>query len=290
MKHGARNFLLALIVLVLVVGIYEFLKPEPQQQSLPAGATPVGGMTIGASGLPALNAELATAGVKRIKLIGGAGQMVIAPSGDDELHVSLELRQQQRSLLWLFHWLSGDTARDLSGATLQQARQGDSLVLALVYPSHRERSDLQERWSVKLPARLMVDAVMYAGELKITGLQGGVSSQLTAGETVIEGVTGPVRASVTYGRLHVISDSARPGVLTLGSEHGLAVMSLDGKYYGPPERHGFFNDIHLFGNILTERRGGSDDMDLSVRYGEVDLRVGPLGDVHDYRDLFTAED
>jgi hypothetical protein len=130
---------------------------------------------------------------------------------------------------------------------------------------------------------------MYAGEFKITGMRNGVKSTLTAGETVLEDISGPVEASVHYGRLHVISASTTPGVLDVTADHGLAVMSLDGKYYGPPEEHGFWSHVHLIGNSVEQREKGKDDMRLSVAYGEADLRVGPLGDFKDYRDAFTAD-
>ncbi len=59
-----------------------------------------------------------------------------------------------------------------------------------------------------------------------------------------------------YGRLHVISASSTPGVLDVMADHGLAVMDWNGKYFGPPETHGFMSHVHLFGNDLVERGEG----------------------------------
>lgn len=287
MKTTRRIFLVAVVVVLLLMGVavWNAFHDQPQRTTL-TGATPAASAVIGADGTPGLHAELAASGLTRFKLTGGSGEMYISPSADDKVHVSLELRQQRKSLLFFFHWLSDDTTRDMHAAVLEQAREGDTLHLALVYPSGQDRSDIQESWKVQLPARLMVEAEMYAGELKVTGMQGGVKTTLTAGETAIEDVGGPVQAGVRYGRLHVISLSKTPGVINVAADHGLAVMDLDGKYYGPPEKHGFFNDLHLIGNSLAQRVGGADNMDLNVRYGEVDLRVGELGDVHDYRSVF----
>lgn len=290
MKTKTRVISVSLaIIVVLGAAITWRAATEPQPQSALTGATPVGGTTIGKDGLPVLEAELATAGATHFKVLGGPGEMDISPSDDGEVHVSLELRQQQHSLLWLFHWLSKDTTRDLMAATLRQAREGDTLTLALAYPSGEGRSDIQERWKLRVPARLALDADLYAGELKITGMQNGVKSRLTAGETVIEDVGGPVEANVRYGRLHVISASNSPGVLNVTADHGLAVMSLDGKYYGPREEQGFWSHVHLIGNSVVQQEKGKDNMDLNVSYGEADLRIGPLGDFKDYRDAFTAD-
>lgn len=290
MKTKTRVILVSLaVVLVLGAAITWRVASEPQPQPALTGATPVGSMTVGKDGLPTLDAKLATIGIAHFRLLGGPGEMDISASDDDQVHVSLELRQQQHSLLWLFHWLSNDTARDMMSATLQQARDGDILTVVLTYPSGEFRSDIQERWKVRVPARLAVDADLYAGELKITGMQNGVKSRLTAGETVLENDGGSVEASVRYGRLHVISTSNSPGVLNVTADHGLAVMSLDGKYYGPREEQGFWSHVHLIGNSVVQREKGKDNMDLSVSYGEADLRIGPLGDFKDYHDAFTAD-
>ena len=290
MKTKGRLLLVLVIAIVLVAGgVTWYANQGPPERPVLADATPAASVTLDATGVPALNAQLATAGINHFRIVTGSGEMEISPSADDKVHVSLELRQQNKSLLFFFHWLSSDTVRDILAATLEQARHGDTLELALVYPSGQDRSDIQEHWKVQLPPRLMVEASMYAGEFKITGMQGGVKSTLTAGETVLEGVSGPVEASVRYGRLHVISASTTPGVLDVVSDHGLALLSLDGKYYGPPQTHGFLSNVHLIGNSVEQREKGRDDMHLSVAYGEVDLRVGPLGDFKDYHDVFKED-
>lgn len=236
-----------------------------------------------------LTADMPATGIASVMVTASAGEMQIAPSTDNKVHVKLALEQQEHNFLWLYYWLSGDTSRDLKGAVLKTERHGDGLSLSLVYPSGVTHSDVQEKWTVSLPAKLLVDAEMQEGEIVIKGMQGGVKSHLDAGQTVIQEGVGDVQASVTYGRLHVISDSTKPGILTITSGHGLAVLDWNGKYYGPPEEHGFMSHVHLFGNDLVERGGGTDNMDLKVHYGEVDLRIGALGDVQDYRSAFTAQ-
>ena len=101
---------------------------------------------------------------------------------------------------------------------------------------------------------------------------------------------GPLTARVTYGRLHVASEDGKPGSIKLASDHGLAALSWDGKYFGPVETHGFWGSLHLVGNSIQEKGAGRDDMDLHVDYGETDLRIGPLGDEKTYRDLFSEKD
>lgn len=236
-----------------------------------------------------LTADSPSAGIESVNVSGAAGEMHITPSTDDRVHIRLTLAQQQHNFLWLFYWMSGDTSRDLAAVVLKEERHGSSLAVSLVYPSGGTHSDVKEKWTVSVPAKLLVDAELQEGELVIEGMQGGVKSHLDAGETVIQDTLGGVQASVTYGRLHMVTDDTKPGIITVSSVHGLAAMVWNGKYYGPPEEHGFMSHIHLFGNTLVERGGGTDNIDLNVHFGEADLRVGQLGDVQDYRDLFKAE-
>jgi len=241
------------------------------------------------AGQTRLTADSPAAGIESLAVNGAAGEMRIVPSPDDNVHVRLTLEQQQHNFLWLFYWMSGDTTRDLAAAVLKEDRHGSSLAVSLAYPSGGTHSDVKEKWTVSVPAKLLVDAELQEGELVIEGMQGGVKSHLDAGETVIQDTLGGVQASVTYGRLHMVTDDTKPGIITVSSGHGLAAMVWNGKYYGPPEEHGFMSHIHLLGNTLAERGGGNDNIDLSVHFGEVDLRIGQLGDVQDYRDLFKAE-
>jgi len=236
-----------------------------------------------------LTADSPGAGIESLAVSGAAGEMRVVPSPDDKVHVRLTLEQQQHSFLWLFHWMSGDTTRDLAAAALKEDRHGSSLAVSLVYPSGGTHSDVQEKWTVSVPAKFLVDAELQEGEIAIEGMRGGVKSHLDAGEIVIQGTAGGVQASVTYGRLHMVTDDTQPGIITVSSGHGLAAMVWNGKYYGPPEEQGFMSHIHLLGNTLAERGGGGDNIDLSVHFGEVDLRIGQLGGVQDYKDLFKTE-
>lgn len=234
-----------------------------------------------------LDVELPAADVDTLSLTAGNGETELKASGDDKIHLHLELEQQQHSLLWLFHWFSASGARDLQAAVLQTRRDGRSLAISVAYPDGDKPSDIKEKWIVSLPARVAVSAEMNAGQLVVRDLSGGVQAKLEAGELEIEALRGPLTATVHYGRLHAITASEQPGAISVSAGHGLAAVDWDGKYFGPPEKHGFWDDIHLGGNSIVQRGKGTDDVNLHVQYGEADLRIGAMGDVKDYRDLFN---
>jgi len=283
MKAIARTRLLLGAGIVLLAGAAAWY----------AGGTPpatqTGGKEVAHAAAGILTADVPVAGVERVTLAAGSGQMEIKPAGDDAIHVRLELRQNERRILWVYHWMSGTTARDLAGATLVLDRRDSTLSLRLAYPGGVSHDDVQQKWIVQMPARLTVSASQQAGQLKIQGMQAGVIAQLHYGDLEILDTRGPLQASITAGRLHVISDSAQPGAIRVGSSFGLGILSLNGKYYGPPECHAFWCSIHLVGNTVVQQAGGKDDMDLRATFGLVDLRIGPLGDEQPYRREFAEE-
>ena len=232
-----------------------------------------------------LKTDVAAAGIQRLVFDGGAGEAYISASPDDQVHVVLELKQDERSILG-FHFMSESTTHDMEAAKIGQDRKADGLGLSVVYPSGSSHSDVKQEWTVQVPARFGVEAEMTAGRMVITGVSGGVKTNLGAGETVIHVLSGPVYARMSAGRLHVISDNSQPGTVHVKSTFGLAVLDLFGTYYGPPEQQGGFK---LFGNSVNELGKGKDDFDLKVTAGLADLRVGPQGDEKEYRKLF-AED
>ena len=233
-----------------------------------------------------LTADISAVGVQRFVFEADTGEVQIAPSTDDAVHVRLELHQNEKSLLGLYHWLSDDSARDMVAAELKQERQGADLKLTLAYPNGATHGDVQQKWTIALPARLAVDAKMQAGQLVIKGAEGGVEASMKGGDLEIHVPKGAVHAKLTGGRLSVISDDLKPGNVKVASDFGLAIMDLNGKYYGPPERHGFWNDLHFWGNTVEQPAAGGDEIKLQVTGGFAVLRVGAVGDVKDYRRAF----
>ena len=228
-----------------------------------------------------VKADIPAAGLQHLVFQGTTGETSIGVSPDDAVHVKLVLQQEERRIMGASIG-SEPTLRDIEGAKLGQDHKGDVLTLSATYPSgDTHDSDVKAKWVVQVPMRFSVDVSMKAGRAVIEGMAGGVKAQLGAGEVVIHVPSGPVNGLLSAGRLHVISDTTQPGTLLLRSTFGLAALSFNGKLYAPPP-----SAFHFFGNSERQQAGGKDDMDLKVTAGEVDLRVGTLGDYKDYSGLF----
>lgn len=233
-----------------------------------------------------LDTDVPATGVTQLFLDASQGEVSIKPSGDERVHVRLELKQQQHWLFWLFDWYSDQSASDLQAAELKALPDNGALKLVLTYPAGRHPGDIGEKWTVLVPARLALDANLGEGALFIRGVAGGVRAHVHAGDLDISVPQGSLDASVQYGRVHAITAETSPGAISVASGHGLAALDWNGKYYGPPEQQGFWAHVHLGGNSVAQRGGGGNDLKLLASFGEADLRVGSLGEVKDYRDLF----
>jgi len=233
-----------------------------------------------------VKADIPAAGIQHLVFESTAGEARIGVSPDDAIHVKLTLQQEETRLFGIS--LPRDaTQHDVESASVGQDRKGDTLTLSASFPSHDDHyKDVKQEWTVQLPARLSVDATMNEGFMAINGVSGGVKTELKAGETVIHVPTGPVSAHMGAGRLHVISDAGQPREISVRSTFGLAILELQGTYYGPPEQRG---GLHLFGNSVHQQSAGKDDFDLKTTAGLADLRIGPQGDEKEYRDLFVDD-
>lgn len=232
-----------------------------------------------------LVSDIPATGLTRLSFTGMDGEVHIGASPDDAVHVKLELQQQKAAFLWVFRWESDTTARDVAAARLAAGIQGGTLNLFLSYPSGERHHDVQEHWTIQVPARFGVDAALADGRLVIRDVAGGVSALLDAGDLTIHVPSGPLTASVSTGRVHVISDTTQPGNLTVRSSFGLAALSFRGKLYAPPP-----SSFHFIGNTEQHQEGGKDNMEVKVFAGEADLRVGPVGDDTGYSGLFDDND
>jgi hypothetical protein len=233
-----------------------------------------------------VTADVPATGLQNLKFESTAGEAKIGVSPDDTVHLKLKLQQEERRVLGIT-LPSEATSKDIEGAKVGQKRDGDTLVVSAAFPSGDDHHiDAKQEWEVQVPARFGVDASMKEGRIVISGVSGGVKTQLSAGETVIHVAAGPVSARLGAGRLHVISDASQPRNLSIRSTFGLAILDLQGTYYGPPEHHG---GLHLFGNSVHQQADGKDDFDLKVTAGLADLRIGPQGDEKEYRELFSED-
>ncbi|HET7922162.1 MAG TPA: hypothetical protein VFM15_05350 [Gammaproteobacteria bacterium] len=217
-----------------------------------------------------LEGDAATQGVTRLVLHAGVGEMKVTASPDDSVHVRVELEEKSRSFLWFFHWHSDATRQELEHISLKQQREGDSLSFRLDYPGDLDDDDVKQHWNVQVPARLAVGIDMKVGELKLSGVAGGVEASLNVGEIDVRTPRGPIKATINVGEIRARSATTQPGNIRLSTTIGDATLYQSGAGGQEQLRHsGLGREVSVSGT-------GPDSMDLESNIGEVSLRIEPV--------------
>ncbi|MGH8283468.1 MAG: hypothetical protein ACRESE_06430 [Gammaproteobacteria bacterium] len=214
-----------------------------------------------------LTTDISTAGINSLAIAVGVGELRVTPSSDDAVHVRVTLQPKSSGFLWFFHWQSTATSKDIQTAQITQHRDGDHLTLSLSTSGKLNSSDVKQTWDVQIPVRLALNITMKVGQVTVTGIAGGVHTDLNVGEIDLDTPGGPLSVTVNVGQISAVSASKQLGPIELSSSIGEAALFMDGKHVREGGRHsGLGRRIHLPGS-------GPDSMKLSVNVGEVDLRI-----------------
>ncbi len=214
-----------------------------------------------------LTTNIPASGIKSLAITVGVGELRVTPSTDATVHVRVTLQPKSSGFLWFFHWQSTATSEDIQAAQIAQKRDGDQLNLSLTTPGKLNDSDVKQTWDVQIPVRLALDIAMKVGQVTVSGITGGVHTNLNVGEIDLDTPAGPLSATVNVGQIGATSASKQLGSIELSSTIGEAALFVNGKHMREGGRHsGLGRRIHLPGS-------GPDSMKLSVNVGEVDLRV-----------------
>ncbi|MGH8371966.1 MAG: hypothetical protein ACRETO_04455 [Gammaproteobacteria bacterium] len=215
-----------------------------------------------------LQAVSPTAGVNRIVLDAGVGQLKITPSADDSVHVQVRLEKKSQNFLWFFHWMSQSTAKAISQITLQQQSQGSSITYSLKYPDHLDDGNVKQNWDVQIPSRLFTKVTMKVGQLSVNGISGGVDVNLNVGEVTLNTPAGSMKATVNVGQIRATSGTSQPGNIELSTTIGDARLYMKGSTVDRDNmRH------NGLGRTIDVAGKGPDKMDLELNIGEVTLHI-----------------
>ena len=212
-----------------------------------------------------LDLDAPTAGLDRLGLDVGVGEVRITGSADDQLHVKVTLKPKEHELFGMLHW--NEASREqIAGAVIKQQRQDKRLTLSLDYP--HDQDNLKQEWEVQVPARLALDADMKVGEMTIADVAGGVDAKLDVGELSIDTPKGRIHGDVNVGEIRATSGSEKHGRIELSSSIGETVVSIGGHSVGRHEHGGLGNHVSIDGD-------GPDEMRLSINIGEASLHITP---------------
>ena len=194
-----------------------------------------------------LRAISVKANVGRIEVRGGAGEQVV-------LHVKL----RQKESFFLFR--SGDPGK----AEVAAETSGDTLRLNVRVDG--DRDDLEEDWSLQIPARLAVRLYLNVGEMKVEDVAGGVDLYVNVGEVEVNLPRGDITAKVNVGEIRVSSAASACGAVSIRTNIGDARVRSTDPRVRDRVRGGLWNRISFQGS-------GKDRIDLKVNIGDASLTL-----------------
>lgn len=215
----------------------------------------------------------------RLQLIAHAGEVEIRGIGTDTVRWRVKLEPEEKG------WFTSTAGvRERLGEVKMGSRtDGKTLHLELDYPEGLDHNDVKHQWQIDVPIAFAVEVKQGAGNLDITGVQGGVNGILGAGNLKVlevqggvEGKLGTGNANVTVsagsvsidvstGNADVISATSSLGNIELRSGVGNASAEIG-------NRHLESTRAGLSAN-LSHEGDGSDHYRISVGVGNATVEV-----------------
>lgn len=206
--------------------------------------------------------DVPAADIDRLELEANVGEVDIRAADVDVIEVRARLEPGDDD------WFdSADSlAKRLAAAKLEHEIDDEVLRLRLDYDdSRRGDEDLEERWEIRVPARLALDVDLNVGQATLEGVSGGVEAELNVGELEIDVPGGGIDAEVNVGELDIRSATKTPGEFDLESNIGDARLTVDGRDVGTTEG--------WLGRGISHDAGGDDDVVARVNVGEVRVDI-----------------
>jgi hypothetical protein len=210
-----------------------------------------------------LSVEFEVDDLERISVSGSVGSMDVRVSDDDMIRIRVTLEPQD-DVEWGRHDRVED---DIDGAELEHQMNDDRVSVRIDYPRGAdEGDDIEETWTILVPAHMAGRFSMNVGSMEIEGIAGGVDASVNVGELEIDVPGGDIDAEVNVGEIDIYSDSDSIGDIEVDTDVGGARLSVNGRRID--------GDRGWVGETIRYRGDGDDDIDASSNVGDVSVRVG----------------
>jgi hypothetical protein len=174
------------------------------------------------AGSRTLTATVSADAVDELGLDSGVGDVVLEAADGDTVDVEVILEPRRGGLFSSMK----RAEREVESATLETAIDGRTLRLQIRSDSDDRR--FEERWSVRLPARLAVRVDTGVGDVRIDGIEGGVRLDSGVGDVRITVPGGDIDVDSGVGDVEVRSSEAAYGRIRCSGGVGDAELRIGG--------------------------------------------------------------
>jgi hypothetical protein len=211
-----------------------------------------------------LTSTLPAADVTTLVTHANIGSVAVTASPDAEVHVSVKLEPSNNFFWDIFTKSKAPEA--IRTATISHTLDKGALDFSVQYPADTQADDVNEEWSIAVPAKVHVKSHINIGKLKVTGIGGGVEAQMNIGKVMLDVPGGPLDVSINVGKITVQAHTTDYGSVALATNIGDTHLTVDGLSVGGTQKQGTGSQINYQGK-------GSDAINLKTNTGKVSLAL-----------------
>jgi hypothetical protein len=164
------------------------------------------------------------AGIEHLALDAGVGDVTISAGPGDEIVARVTLKPRRGGIP--FFSSNREGRRQVEEASLKAQRDGTTLELSVPAPN-KEHQKFEERWEITVPARLAVDLDAGVGNVKITGLSGGINIDAGVGDIDVQSIGGDIRIDGGVGDIDVTTPANTVGRVDVSAGVGECEIHTD---------------------------------------------------------------
>lgn len=180
--------------------------------------------TIGlASDLRTLTDTMSAEGIDLISIEAGVGSLDIEAGSDDDISIEIVLKPRRGG----FFSSMKRAQEEVDAARIESEVVGGKLYLE-VYSESGDRR-FEERWALRVPARLAAEAELGVGDISVIDIEGGVEIDVGVGEVEVEVASGDIVVELGVGDVEVIAPAASYGHVEVAAGVGDADIRVDGE-------------------------------------------------------------
>jgi hypothetical protein len=210
--------------------------------------------TVFAQETRTLTANEADQGLSSLSVEGNVGKMQILASTSGGIRVRVDVKQAD----------SGRRRGNPEGVDLRTSRNGSTLVISL----SGDVRDLEETWSLEIPAYLRVQANFGVGDIDVRGVQGGIKAKIGVGSVKIDVPEGNIEVESGVGQISAKSATNSYGNIDVRGNVGNASVRIDGQEIRQQNRP------PGPGEHITYSGRGRDQIQIRSGVGNAELTIG----------------
>ncbi|MGH8279283.1 MAG: hypothetical protein ACRETQ_06935 [Gammaproteobacteria bacterium] len=214
--------------------------------------------------LRTLDTTVPAAGIAIVSVAANAGRVSFEPSQDGRIHVHVELVPTRFQFFGII--TDSNSVNAAKAAKLSQSTDQGNLKLNVLYPGNGDSHGVGEHWTVDLPSSLHVAVTLAAGDIKVTGIAGGVQADINTGKATLDVPGGSLKIEDDIGKVTATVHSLNYSEATLAAGVGSAALTVDGVPVGKQKKSGA-------GRAIEWKSGGKDSIDIQVHVGKLSVAL-----------------